>query len=73
MYNINMCEVISTDKDLNLIITLAFACGVSLSFCYWLYKIREERPEDERGLFAVFGMVGILLLLLLVIDYILYV
>ena len=73
MYNINMCEVISTDKDLNLIITLAFACGVSLSFCYWLYKIREERPEDERGLFAVFLMVGVLLLLLLVIDYILYV
>lgn len=73
MYNINMCEVVSVDKDLNFIITLAFACGVSLSFSYWLYKIREERPEDERGLFAVFLMVGVLLLLLLVIDYILYV
>lgn len=68
-----MCEVVSVDKDLNFIITLAFACGVSLSFSYWLYKIREERPEDERGLSAVFLMVGVLLLLLLVIDYILYV
>lgn len=54
IYNINMCEVVSVDKDLNFIITLAFACGVSLSFSYWLYKIREERPEDERAYLLYF-------------------
>lgn len=68
-----MCEVVSVDKDLNFIITVAFACGVSLSFSYWLYKTREERLKEEKGLFVVFGMVGVLLLLFLVIDYILYV
>ena len=54
-----MCEVVSVDKDLNFIITLAFACGVSLSFSYWLYKIREERPEDERVICCIFNGGGI--------------
>lgn len=61
------------DKDLNLIIITAFACGVALSFSYWLYKTREERPKDERGLFFVFAMLDILLSLFLVFYYVSYV
>lgn len=73
IYNINMCEVGNTDKDLNMIFTMAFVCGVGFAFSYWLYETREERPEDEKGLFVVFAMASALLLFLLIVDYMLYV
>lgn len=61
------------DKDLNMLIISAIACGCCLVDSYWLYKLGKKHLGEDWYLYFVFLALGILLLVMIVIQYILYV
>lgn len=61
------------DKDLNMLIISAIACGCCLGNSYWIYKLSKRHLCEDRFLYVVFSALGILLLIMIVILYILYV
>ena len=61
------------DKDLNMLIISAIAFGCCLGVSYWLYNFSKSYLDEDRFLYVVFLALGILLLVMIVIQYILYV
>ena len=61
------------DKDLNMLIISAIACGFCLGVSYWLYNFSKSHLDEDRFLYVVFLALGILFLVMIVILYILYV
>lgn len=61
------------NKDLNMLIISAIACGCCLSSSYWFYRLGKEHLGEDWSLYVVFLMLGILFLVLIVIQYVLYI
>lgn len=61
------------DKDLNELIVSAIACGCCLSNSYWFYRLGKKHLGEDWSLYVVFLMLGMLFLVLIVIQYVLYV
>lgn len=61
------------DKDLNMLIISAIACGCCLTNSYWFYRLGKKHLGEDWYLYFVFLALGILFLVMIVIQYILYV
>lgn len=61
------------DKDLNMLIISAIACGCCLVNSYWYYRLGKDHLGEDWSLYVIYLALGILLLVMVVIDYVLYV
>lgn len=61
------------DRDLNELIVSAIACGCCFVNSYWFYRLGKKHLGEDWSLYVVFLMLGILFLILIVIQYVLYV
>ena len=61
------------DKDLNMLIISAIACGCCLVNSYWYYRLGKDYLGEDWNLYFVFLACGILFLVMTVVQYILYV